>query len=570
MPPHSADPPSRFATPPAARRWIAVLLALAAVFLIVGGVVAPLLLPRVDAGSVVGSVLAAARETVRDGVLILLAAAALAWGLPALGPERMRRLVPPATPGALGAVRMWIALILLGSVLWEDVASSAHLPREMLQPDRHLLIGFLVDLPIGFDRMLASAPALEAFSLVAALLLAAAAAGFRTRWTVPAAAVAYLVFAAIPRAYAWSYHTGVIPLYALLLLAFTPCGDGWSVDRLLRIRRGAPVPPADEARMRYGAGRYLVWMAVALPYTLAGLSKLRNTGLDWWRGEHMKQMLVATVVEPMHFDFTLTFQLLRGPEIVWDLLGIAALVGEVTFALVLVSVLARRILPLVMAGMHVGILLTQNILFPDLIAIQAVFYDWSPVRRRMADGWARVRGGARGIRPATPRPVPAAVDGDGGALRRQGVVMRVFLFLAVFMWATRTEAFPLTAMQMFSRPVALAPVEYVRPVAVRQDGTRERARFERWIGAMADARYRRIIGAWDADGSDPVLRAFLDAAARRANAEAAPGRRIVRFELERRRWDFRAHPADPSRGATLAVLVHDVDAVPEQAIRSRR
>jgi hypothetical protein len=111
---------------------------------------------------------------------------------------------------------------------------------------------------------------------------------------------------------------------------------------------------------------------------------------------------------------------------------------------------------------------------------------------------------------------------------------------------------------MFSRPSALAPVEYVRPLVEYEDGTREAARFERWIGAVADSRYRWLIRDWDRHPERiELLREFLDAVAREANASLPPGRKIRRFILERRRWDFRAEPASSERGEVDRVIVHD-------------
>jgi hypothetical protein len=547
-------------------RFGVVMAAMLAAWLLVGGVAAPLLLPSLAADGVAARLLEGWRASLRDGALILLVLAVAAPAFAALRLPRAERWVPPATAEALGATRAWIAAILLGSVLWEDLPSSAALPRGMLDVDHHWLPGLLHSLPIGFDRFLASAPGLLAYQGLTGLLLVLAMLGLFTRWTVPAAAVAYLLFASIFRAYAWSYHTGLVPLYALLLLAFTPCGDALSLDRLRRRRRGEAVEPARVPRLRYGAGRYLVWMAVAIPYTLAGLSKLRNTGFGWWRGEHMKQMLVATVVEPMHFDFRVTDAMLAWPTWAFDALGLAALAGEVTFVLVLASALARRVLPLAMAGMHVGILLMQNILFPDLIAIQAVYYDWTPLRDRAAAWWGRARAAVTGMAARLPAPSPApawaaAPPGRDRAAGRQLLVARAFLVAACLAWATRTEKFPLTAMQMFSRPQPLEPVEYVRPLVVYADGTAEPARFERWIGAVADARYRGLLRDWDRHPERiPLLREFLDACARRAAATEPSGRRIRGFVMETRRWDFRRHPRDPERGAVVAVLRHDVEA----------
>ncbi|HEX8692419.1 MAG TPA: hypothetical protein VF746_08380 [Longimicrobium sp.] len=530
---------------PEARRWL--LAAGAAALCLLAGAVLALLFPGLTARP--------GRSVLRDTVLVLVALCALVPALAALAPHRAARWLEPATAEGLGAMRGWIAAILLANVLWEDLPSSAYLPRGMLDLDRHWLVGLLHGLPIGFDAFLASPAALRVYESATALLLALALVGLFTRWTVPAAALAYLLFASIFRAYSWSYHMGLVPLYALLLLALTPCGDAFSLDRRLRARRGLPVPPAREPTLRYGAARLLVWTGIALPYGMAGLSKLRNTGLSWWHGEHMKQMLVSTVVEPMHFDFQVTIGLLQAPGWVFGVLGLAALLGEVTFPLVLVSRLARKVLPLLTAGMHVGILLMQNILFPDLIAIQAVFYDWRPLRRRLA-GWLP---GARGAEAAAPGPVPATAPARHSvrSFVPQTRAMQAFLAVAFLAWATRTEKFPLSAMQMFSRPSPPEPVQFVRPLVRYEDGRVEPARFERWIGAMADTRYRWLLRDW---GRHPeriaLLREFLDACARRANA--SPGPRVQGFVLEVRRWDFRRRPGDPGRGELVAVLRHDV------------
>jgi hypothetical protein len=600
MRPLISMPESVPATPAVRSRATSPLALIAyalAVYLLLGLVAAPLAASALGADAAVAKALAQVRASLWDGSLILVALAAVVPAFAALQPSRVGGWMRPASAEALGAIRAWIAAILLASVLWEDLASSAYLPRGMHTPDRQWLISLLHALPIHFDGFLASWTALQAFETATVLLLAMAMLGLFTRWTVPAGALAYLLFAALLRSYAWGYHTGVIPLYSLLLLAFTPCGDAFSLDRRLRARRGLPVEPARTPRLRYAVGRYLVWMSIAIPYTLAGLSKVRNSSLMWWDGEHMKQMLVATVLEPMHFDFQLTYRLIQGPGWLFDALGLAALLGEITFVLVLVSVLARRVLPLVMAGMHVGILMMQNILFPDLIAIQAVFYDWTPLRER-AVAWAGRMRGAFGriaeprlaLAPALAGAPASAIDGDarpiaaagvgGGSgasgeggrtgdaargmdpwVRRQAIVACAFLLVGFGCWASRTENFPFTAMQMFSRQQALEPVTYVRPMVVYENGARERARFEEWIGAMADTRYRRLIR----DGTqkpekEALLREFLDAAARQANAAPAPGRRVRRFELETRRWDFRAHPADPARGELLSVFMHDVAA----------
>src|SRR5687768_15769628 len=456
------DPRSR------TNRLVNVTAAAVAAWLVGALVVAPLGVQWTGADSGIGGVLTAYRASARDGALILTALGVVVWACRALGSRRLARTVEPATAESLGAIRIWIATILLASILWEDLPSSAWLPRGMMDTDRHWLMGVLHALPIGFDALLADHAALVLLETATIAALGMAAIGLCTRWAVPAGALLYLLAASILRGYSWSYHTGLIPLYALLLLSFTPCGDALSLDRWRRARRGEALPEPDRPRLRYGIGRYLVWMAIAIPYLLAGLSKLRNTGPLWWVSENMKQMLVGTVVEPLHFGFETTFHLLRGPDWIFGLLGLAALASELLFVLALVNRVARLILPALTAAMHVGILLVQNILFPDLIAIQAVFYDWRPLLQRLRSGVPRfVRGSA--IEPITapvrrsagPAVNSAFADMEPSArsvvTRRQALVARGFVVLCFLAWATRTEKFPITAMQMFSRPPRLGP-----------------------------------------------------------------------------------------------------------------
>jgi hypothetical protein len=487
-------------------------------------------------------------------LLVLLGAAGALALVRALAPSRVHRWVSPATAESLGAMRIWIALILAANVVWEDLSSSAYLPRQMIERDLQWMVALLLELPIGFDRFLADPRALGAFEHLTLALLVAAAAGLRTRWTLPAAALCYALLGSILRSYDHIFHQGIVPLYALVLLAFTPCGDALSVDRWLRRRRGLPVPPAREPALAYGLGRLLVWLAIALPYVLAGLSKIRNAGPWWWEAANMRQMVFAMVAEPTHFGFQ-GWRLLAGaPAWVWSLMGLGSLLAELLFGLVLVSPLARRVLPALVVAMHAGILFIQNIFFPDLIAIQAVFYSW----RRPVDALRRGLAGAPD--PGGAAGAPQAAGRTGGAQeRRLALVAAVFVLLSVTNWAARTEKFPFTAWQMFSGRHPPGPVEHVRPMVVYEDGTRERARFERWIWAVADGRFRWLLTGWDRRPERVAeLRRFLDACAVLANRQAPPGRRVRAFEIEVWEWDYQRHPGGPEHAELRRVLRHPV------------
>ena len=185
--------------------------------------------------------------------------------------------IAPVPATTLARIRILVSGILLTSTLWEHLPSTAAIPRELIRPMGVLKL--LYALPIGFERMAASATALGIFQAVTAGLLLLSLLGWRTRATVPLAALAYTILGGLLRQYVWFYHTGLIPLYVLWVLSVTPCGDGFSLDRRRRTRDGRET--SDEPRSVYAWSRYACWVAVALPYFAAGASKLRNSGLGW-------------------------------------------------------------------------------------------------------------------------------------------------------------------------------------------------------------------------------------------------------------------------------------------------
>jgi hypothetical protein len=413
------------------------------------------------------------------------------------------------------------------------------------------VLGLLYALPLGFERFVASAAALGGLQAFTVAALACAALGWHTRWSVPVAAAAYLVMAGILRQYAWFYHTGLVPLYLLIALAFTPCGDGLSLDRWLRERRGERVADANAATLRYGWPRYFVWTALALPYVFAGLSKLRRAGLDWPNADNLKSILLVDTLNPMEFDWGVTLRLVDAPDALFWGIGLATLVGEIGYGSVLFSRRARLLFPALTVGMHLGIWLLQNVLFFDLILLQALFTDWRAIRLALAAGrlptLAELTPAAPPSAAALAAPTAPAATRDARDWPRR---LRALTALLIACWALRIEEFPFTAMQMYSQPNLTGVIDWLAVVGETASGERMRAPIERAIPAFRDARYRRVIR--QAFGPDAEKRAlaetFLAAFLRAHNAHAAPAERLVAVEAQRWRWDYRREPDDPAHG----------------------
>jgi len=305
-------------------------------------------------------------------------------------PAFFRRFVGEATPGTLGAIRMWTCAVLLLMILLEDFASIALLPVEVRNPRG--MLEYFYRLPIGFERFVASETSLGAFQLVTELLLVLGLVGWQTRIVIPLVAFCHFLLLGILIDHSFFWHQNLVPFYLLFILSFTPCGDGCSVDRLRKISQGRAVPSADRASPVYGWSRYACWVAIALPYLANGASKLEDGGLFWWSPNNMRSMLYWDSLRPREFNWALSLHLKSAPDLLFGLLGIVALVTELSFILVLFSHVARRILPVAAIMMHVGIFLMQRILFLDLILLQFVFFDFTRFRKRIGQRLEARRG----------------------------------------------------------------------------------------------------------------------------------------------------------------------------------
>jgi predicted DCC family thiol-disulfide oxidoreductase YuxK len=303
-------------------------------------------------------------------------------------PTFFRRFVGEATPGSLGAIRMWTCAVLLLMVSLEDFASIALVPvanaRGMLE--------YFYRLPVGFERFVKSETSLWTFQSLTQLLLFLGLLGWRTRVVIPLAAFCHFLLLGILIEHSFFWHQNLVPLYLLFVLSFTPCGDGWSVDRLRKVYHGRTVPPAHHASPVYGWSRYACWVTIAWPYVANGVGKLEDAGLFWWDPTNMRSMLYGDSLKPREFDWALALHLKSAPDLLFGLLGIVALVTEMSFGLVLFSHVARRILPVAAIMMHVGIFLLQRILFLDLILLQFVFFDFTRFRKRIGQ-WLETRRG---------------------------------------------------------------------------------------------------------------------------------------------------------------------------------
>src|SRR5215472_2914717 len=267
-------------------------------------------------------------------------------------PTFFRKFVGEATPGTLGAMRAWICGICLLFTLLEDLPSIAWLSPEMRVPQG--VMGWLYALPLGFDKLVASEAGLQAFQLLTEFLLFLGMIGCGTRLVIPLGAICFLVFGGILRDYSFNWHQGWVPLYLITILSLTPCGEGWSVDRLWKVLRGESVPDPERTAPVYGWSRYACWVAIAVSYCETGLSKLRYGWLSPGTADGLRATFYQDTLLPREYNWSWSLSLSHAPDSLFFFLAGFVVVFESLWILVLFSRTIRKIWPILTATFHVG------------------------------------------------------------------------------------------------------------------------------------------------------------------------------------------------------------------------
>lgn len=466
------------------------------------------------------------------------------------------RFVGPASAEYLGWIRIVACTILCVSAAWEDLASTALIPRELVVPMG--VLQWLYWLPIGFAEFTHNPLYLQLYKYVTVALLMLAAIGYRCNLTVPLAAVAYVIYGGVLRQYCHLFHNCLIATYLLAALALTPCGAGLSVDQMLRNKRGV-CAPGDTAV--YGWCRYLCWVAIAIPYFATGLSKLYHGGAWWWQAANLKRKLLHDTLNPMHFDWNFSLSLIRAPDALFALFGICTIALELGFIMVLFSRWARIALPVLIVGMHTGIWLLQNLLFFDVFFLPLVFYDVPSYVRHIH----RQRRAAReaAVDPSCQIDDAKVVgrpeqDVPRGRPRSWGVpgwyVPTAVVALVVLQGICTLgnyEYFPFTAWKMYASYNVSTEVSYFRLIAVTKNGESFPFRPDGVIPALRDTRYRDVFYGRHGWGQDEQRR-FLETCGNLYNQQAKGGHRISTLIVERRMWDFQSEPDDSDYGKERA------------------
>lgn len=274
----------------------------------------------------------------------------------------------PTTPLDLGVIRAVVSGVFLLSVLTTSFSSLAQLPVTLLRP-----IGVMKLLPWSFYDALMTSTGMLLFQLCLIAALFFSTIGFFTSTSTKLAALLLIFYQGLLRSFSHFNHDEMIGLYFLLVLAFSPCGEAFSIDRWRR--RSRPRPPG----FRYGYPILLMMCLMAWTYFSSALLKLRSGGLNYFSVDNLPALAIYHSLDNLHdTQFKLAFALPGWRNYLW-LASTLVFLWELLFPLAVVWRRVRWWLVGFGVVFHLLTLPFMNIFFPHQLAMYVVFVDWTRV-----------------------------------------------------------------------------------------------------------------------------------------------------------------------------------------------
>ena len=218
-----------------------------------------------------------------------------------------------------------------------------------------------------------SADGLFAGEIIWKVALAMACVGLLTRFSATTAFVLGFYLLGLRHNWGKASHDDAAPVWIMLILALSRCGDALSLDALLFRKRNAPEKlPLESGEYRWPMRA--VWLVLAMVFFNSAVAKLRKSGLDWALSDNLAVLMVRL----NYFNKPTTDWGIRLANIpaFGQLMGLGALVVELFFPLVLFSRIARWVLVPAAFMMQVGNKVLLGVDFTVFMFAYVFFIDW--------------------------------------------------------------------------------------------------------------------------------------------------------------------------------------------------
>jgi Vitamin K-dependent gamma-carboxylase len=283
----------------------------------------------------------------------------------------LKRLVP-TNATSLGMIRGGVCGFILCQILTTSFADLGKLPVVVLRPT-----GFMQLLPWLFYDLLLTPSGILTFKALMVFSLLAATCGWQASLTTKSSAVLFVIYEGLLRSFSHFNHDEMPAVYILIVLAFTPCADAFSLDARNQ-RRSAKQPG-----VLYGYPILLMQVLLSWSYFSSALLKLRVGGLSYFSTDNLPSLAILHSLDNLHdTHFRFAFWLPQLSKYTPLLLALA-IAWELSFPLAIFFKRLRA--PILLGGVvfHLGTLFFMNIFFPYHLAMYLVFVDWEQLRQRI-------------------------------------------------------------------------------------------------------------------------------------------------------------------------------------------
>jgi predicted DCC family thiol-disulfide oxidoreductase YuxK len=262
-------------------------------------------------------------------------------------------------------VRAAVSSVFLIAILNTSFSNLGHLPATILRP-----AGIMQLLSWRFYDHLLTPQGMTILKWTMVLSLAFSTIGYLTPLTTKTSALLVLFYQGLLRSLGHFNHDEMIGIYYLIILAFSPCGDGFSVDSL-------PGRRVKKPEFAYGFPILLMWLLMAWVYFSSALIKLRVGGLAYFSADNLPTLAIMHSLDNLHdtqFRFAFWLPAIRqylplavGFVLLWELL----------FPLAVFWKRVRWYFLGIGLVFHLSTLFLMNIFFPYQLAMYLVFIDWT-------------------------------------------------------------------------------------------------------------------------------------------------------------------------------------------------
>lgn len=316
--------------------------------------------------------------------LPLESASPISW----LGRRVDRFFFDPATPTALGLLRIIFFGFVLGFYWSHDFSDWSTVPRSSFRPVWIFQRLGLKVLPDGTIEML---------QMVWTGALACATVGFLTPLAIALSLGIGLYLFGLPSSFGKVGHGDAGLLIVMGFFLFSRCFDALSLDLPLLRRLFGYRPPARSGEYRWPIRMGQIMLAII--FCASGFSKLMFSGLAWATSDHLQILLMQHRYGLKDPPWPAAATFFAERPTLCKLMAAGSLALEVLFPLALFSRWLRAPIVLGALSMQVGIGLMLGIYFWQFLLMYVFYLPWTR--------WF----GGDGPAPAATDAPPAAVSG---------------------------------------------------------------------------------------------------------------------------------------------------------------